>query len=35
MDGEDDDRIYDVVAFSLCSLCSIRLKTLYPEEIHE
>lgn len=32
---EDNKIISDVVAFSLCSLCSIRLHTLYPEDIHK
>ena len=27
--------ISDVVSFSLCSLCAIRLNQLYPEQHHE
>lgn len=28
-------RIDDVVTFSLCSLCSIKLQDLYSEDYHE
>lgn len=31
---EDNKKISDVVAFSLCSLCAIKLRSLYPEEYH-